>query len=332
MPSVVRRRRIVLTSNKKQIRTEELKRKELLALQDQHPEDRAQIQAAIDAGEFRETRVRKKHPLSEGESDEDSPVYERSQRSYFRALREDERPLEQGVRPPADHDATITARAHVTAGSRAKTKSPYVSASHSKTVASAWAAKYSKVVAQLETPDDPANFHDLMDPEAADSLGLKATGLNAAKGSQEVLIRGGVGPEYVKALYSAEPMASEDYERAGPSRRGSDEFRFRSRTITKDKADPDPVRVTKTYDREEMSEQLLAQVRKHWDSSIDRAVQAHNAGADAEQVDADDVADFLSGQAGTEDPNGLDYIQNDAHMRAYLAEIDDAIAAFLAQR
>src|SRR4051812_5637340 len=310
------RRRAIDLGDGKSIVTEELKAKELRRLQQLYPKSAEAIQAALDAGEYRVTRARKKHNLSDGESEEDEAVYSPSDRSYFRSLREEEEPEIGGLRPPVGHDPSISARAHVTAGSKAKVKSKYVSASHSMRVSGAWGASDGSRVAKFQVPPD-ADFHDLMDEEVQEQVGLKGTGLNAAKSSQEVLVGDGVPPEYVQAIYSAERTSVADYQGAGGAGASGSDFRFRSRTVV-DKP-PHPVKMRKVYDREEASEKRLQKARDYWDAEVANIVEQVNAqfadGDGFEPVDASEVAEYLTdhlpAEERTEDPYTLDYISND---------------------
>jgi hypothetical protein len=330
---VIRRRTIEL-ANGVSIDTDSLKAKELRRLATLHPDAAEQIQAALDAGEFRTSRVRKKHNLSDGESEEDQPVYTPSDRSYFRSLREEEQPEIHGLRPPRGHDSTITARAHVTAGTKARVKSQYVSASHSMRVSGAWGASDGSRIAKFQAPEG-SDFYDLMDPTDQGRVGLTGTGLNAAKGSQEVLIGGGLGPEYVQAIYTAEQMSVGDYKAAGGAGSSESEARFRTRTVAT--GNPRPVKMRKIYDREKSSEARLRRARDYWDIEIADTVEQVNDQfshvEDFQPVDAYDVTEFLTDylrdQAGAEEPYRLDYISNDNEYDQYITVINAAIRAYI---
>ena len=333
--SIIRRRNIVLKDGRS-ITTDDLKLKELRALQRFHPDDSNAIQAAIDAGEYRTTRARKLHNLSEGESDEENAIYDPRNRSYFRAVREEEEPEIEGLKPPVGFDPNISARAHVTAGTKAKKKSRFVSASHSMKVSGAWGAESSGKVAKFEVPWDlqepgSTEFFDLMSDRGVSGTGLVGTGLNAAKASQEILVGGGVGPEYIQAMYEVGNMDVTDYQREGGSGATAEEKRFRTRTKTT--KPPKPVKMTKVYDRDETSAALLGEAQEYWDATIEDLVNQTNLQfadtIDFTLVDEDDVAEFFTDQANVDSPYVLDYIQNDDAYDDYVAEMDTAARLFV---
>jgi hypothetical protein len=155
-------------------------------------------------------RSRQKHNLSDGESESGDPNV------VWRALRKEENPKITGVRPPAGHDPNITASAHITAGSRANVKGPWVSTTRSRKVAGAWASESGHRVAKLEIPEglDRTSVYDLTNPEDARRVFPTGQGssLNTAKASQEVVIKGGLGPKQVKALYEANKISVSEYK------------------------------------------------------------------------------------------------------------------------
>ena len=79
-------------------------------------------------------RVKKIDPDSDGESDNEDPSI------LYRALRPEENPFIHGLNTP-DGAIQKTPRAHISAGTRAKTKSMWVSASRSIKTPSAWHLK-----------------------------------------------------------------------------------------------------------------------------------------------------------------------------------------------
>ena len=191
-------------------------------------------------------RTRKRHHLSDGESDnEDMDV-------AYRSLREDEDPLAEGLLPPADHDPSISARAHITAGTKAKKKSKYISGTRSKKVSGAWASKNKGGrVARFEIPRHQEHY-DLTRPTDQDRVFPSGSGssLNTAKASQEVLVADRIPPEYIQSLYEAEPLSVREYDdrRAAGA---ADQELFRSRTTTASR--PAPFALHEVYNREEAS-------------------------------------------------------------------------------
>jgi hypothetical protein len=156
-------------------------------------------------------RSRARDDLSEGESEnEDEDI-------LFRSLRAEEDPFEHGLLPPEGHDPDITAKAHVSAGSRAKRKSPWVSLSRSRKVAAAWASENrGGRVAKVRIPKElreSGNVLDLTDPEQAKSVfpTLKGSTYNTAKSSQEVLVKGGLGKEHVLDVLRARKLSVKEY-------------------------------------------------------------------------------------------------------------------------
>lgn len=194
---------------------------------------------------IKKTRTRKMHDLSEGESESDDPSI------VWRSLRKDEDPMEDGVLPPVGHDPTISASAHITAGSKAKKKSPWVSTSRSLKVAGAWASETDKRVAKLKIPDGlmSSDIFDMTKEEDALKIFPKGKGssLNTAKASQEVVIKGGLKPEQVLGLYEAKKISVSEYNDIKARMDDGEEVYidgkkvysiFRSRTMTKKKPIP----------------------------------------------------------------------------------------------
>jgi hypothetical protein len=163
-------------------------------------------------------RYRKEDPLSEGESESEDPNI------GWRSIRAEEDPFTKGLRPPEDHDPGISAVAHVSAGSRAKVKSAWVSGSRSKKVAAAWGSESkSKLVVKFRVSpgvrahkfEGRPGFFDLTDPDQAALLfpGGSGSVLNTAKASQEMLIHGGVPPSDVLALFEARKVSVTEFKR-----------------------------------------------------------------------------------------------------------------------
>lgn len=204
-------------------------------------------------------RTRKLHNLSEGESENEDPSI------VWRSLREDENPWEEGLRPPEKHDPSISASAHITAGSRAKEKSAWVSATRSRKVAGSWASVTDKRVAKLKIPEElraqtvnlgkengvSKMVYDLTNSEQAKEVFPSGSGssLNTAKASQEVVIHGGLGPESVQSVFEARKISVKDYnklkEDMDKNKNGKVIYQgkpvyalFRSRTETTKKPDP----------------------------------------------------------------------------------------------
>lgn len=325
------RRQLITLRDGRTIQTAELKLKELRQIQQLYPDSSAEIQQAIDAEDFKRTRFRRMDPDSDGESDEDDLVLDPSESYYYRTMRVDEQPQTHGLRPPDGFDPTLTARQHVTSGTRAKTKSQFVSGTHSMGVSGAWASQTTGYVAKFQAPPS-GQFHDLTTTQGQRDTGLTGTGLNAAKSSQEVLIgNGGTGvpPEYITSIWHAQEMDVQTYRDEGGSGSTPTEKRFSTRAQATKK--PKPIRMTKIYDRDESSARRLAQARRRWDSLAgDLAAQANAQYGDTmgfDLMDADDVASLL--EEIVESPHTLDYISNDDELANYLAEIDAAGYRFI---
>ncbi len=171
-------------------------------------------------------RVRPYDNLSEGESESEDPDV------VWRALREEEDPFTEGLRPPQGHDPGITASAHIASGSKAKVKSGWVSATRSRKVAGAWSTEKGggRRVARFRIPkgergkkvrlggeDGPESrkVYDLTEQEQAAEVfpALQGTAYNSAKGSQEVLIHGGLGSEDVTDVLQSRKISVKDYNK-----------------------------------------------------------------------------------------------------------------------
>lgn len=168
-------------------------------------------------------RRRMAHKDSEGESESEDPAI------VWRALRKEESPWEEGLRPPKKHNKDLKARQHITAGSRARMKSGWVSTSRSRKVAAAWAsesprrgAKASKRVVKArireeqrgeQAPTGDARVIDLTDPEQASKVfpAMKGTSLNTALSSQEVVIYGGIDKGDVLEEFESRVISKGEY-------------------------------------------------------------------------------------------------------------------------
>ncbi len=183
-------------------------------------------------------RTRALHHLSDGESDSENPNV------LYRSLRRDEDPR-RGLRPPEGYDPNLTASQHITAGSRAKTKSEFVSATRSAKVASAWASEGGPGgrVARFNKPLDRESY-DLTNPyEAARVFPTgKGSSLNTAKASQEVVIRGGVPPENITGVWDAHRVPMSQYAEASADTVPG--FERKSRSRSKATNTPHPVVLT----------------------------------------------------------------------------------------
>jgi hypothetical protein len=144
-------------------------------------------------------RSTKRHEDSEGESENDDPTI------AHRSLRLDEdSPQLLGLSAPVGHNQSITARAHINSGSRAKIKSRFISASRSIKKAGAWASTNTvdeKVgrVASFDIPYGTSSGDvapvDVTRPDVQDELFPNGgSALNSAKASQEVLVPDRVPP------------------------------------------------------------------------------------------------------------------------------------------
>jgi RHS repeat-associated protein len=200
----------------------------------------------------------KRHNESEGESESEDPTI------VYRALRPDEDPQTRGLLSPPGSDPSKPASSHVQAGTRAKVKSAWVSATRSVRTAGAWAAKDGEGrVAKIKIPSNmPKEFyHDLTTPQGIRdvfnvNLPLnKITppgerrpqlGVNFATSSKEVLLKGGVPPSAILAIYKAEKISESDYNSRGTDA-GSDAKYLKARsqkTIKGVNQRPYPVRLT----------------------------------------------------------------------------------------
>lgn len=271
-------------------------------------------------------RTRKRHHLSDGESDNDDP------RVAYRSLRTDEDPRD-GLRPPEDHDPAITATAHVTSGTRAKKRSRFISLSRSKKVAGAWASKNRHRVVKVDLPRG-SGVLDITRRSGRNAVfpSGSGSGLNTAKASQEVLSSKPVAPWRIAALYESEPLTVTEYDRRKTEGTRPGEELFRSRRTTRER--PSAFALHEVYNREAASAARLERARAYWDRAVANVVGQVNARLDgtpgAEPVDADDVVAFL--EERTHNAHRLDFIENDQELETYLAQIDKAAAEYVESR
>jgi hypothetical protein len=278
-------------------------------------------------------RTTKRHEDSEGESENDDPTI------AHRSLRLDEdSPELLGLSAPVGHNPYTTARAHINSGSRATTKSRFISASRSIKKAGAWASTNTvdeKVgrVASFDIPYGTSSGDvapvDVTLSDVQDKLFPNGgSGLNSAKASQEVLVPDRVPPEYIRSIYVAMPLSPGAYKRkkASGARHGSKLLRARSKVSEV----PQAFELIETYNREQSSARRLSAARMHWNDAIADMVEQTNAQFVDEpgfqSVDEDDLAEFLVEHV--EDPQELDYISSDRELEQYLADIDQAIRTF----
>ncbi|MQA40691.1 hypothetical protein [Rugamonas aquatica] len=183
-------------------------------------------------------RTRKRHELSDGESDSENPNI------LYRALRPTEKPVERGLWPPAEHDPRRTAAQHITSGSRAKDKGPWISATRSRKVAAAWAGSGGRIV-KFKKPKTGTTY-DMTNPAEAVAVfpSLAGRGMNSAKASQEVLIRTHVLPANILAMYSVTAAPPAAYREA---KTGRDPRVIALRTRTTTASEPSPLLLTQDY-------------------------------------------------------------------------------------
>ncbi|WP_146021788.1 hypothetical protein [Pseudomonas sp. GW456-L14] len=278
------------------------------------------VQASKDKASLKKQtpRVRKRHPDSEGESESECS------KIGYRALRKDEEPLINGIKPPANSDPKIPAFAHVRAGSKAKVKSRWVSYSRSLKVAGSWAAKdLDGRVVKFKVPKG-RKFYDLTtarDQQVFLSDYTKQTGkeidldpkkhpaINFAKGSQEGLIYNGVEASDVIAVYSAERISDESFRELSLIRNSLDSWRLiKSRATViqnKVKALPEATLLTEIYNKNDW----LVRLRLRWDRG------SRNA------------KDDLAGQGLS--PYDINYISNYKEYRKYKEELKIAYQRYL---
>ncbi|CAF5227456.1 unnamed protein product, partial [Rotaria magnacalcarata] len=126
----------------------------------------------------------------------------------------------EGLRPPEGHDPAISIKQHVAHGSRAKTKSSWVSASRSIKVPGVWASETESIVAEFDVPYEEnlpyteRSVFDLTDPSTANYLfGSSGSWAKSfAKSSQEIVIKGGVDASKIRKLYSTRRVTEQEYK------------------------------------------------------------------------------------------------------------------------
>lgn len=145
-------------------------------------------------------RSRKRHHLSDGESDSEDPSV------LYRALRPEEDPEREGLQPPEGFDPDITHRQHITSGTGAKIKSPWISFSRSKKVAASWSTEKGGTgrIVKTRRPKDRTAFpsFDLTNREEAREVfpALKGSSYNTALASQEVVVKGPIPKDELSEL------------------------------------------------------------------------------------------------------------------------------------
>jgi hypothetical protein len=256
-----------------------------------------------------------------------------SSSSLYRSLRPEENPLATGLIPPQGHNPNVSAIAHITSGSRAAEKSPWVSATHAQEVAGVWAAHNAQgKVARFQAPPvSDGNMFDLTLPQHQQQVfpSGQGSGLNAAKASKEVIIKDGIPPEYIESISIAHKMKVAQYnERLSHGQPEDGEELFKAKRKKKDK--PVPVRMVEIYNRDATSARFLQFARAYWDDNITNLVSDLNDRYSMKDnfvaIDEDDVQEFLS--EITDNPHRLDFIQNETKYNEYLVEIRDALNAY----
>lgn len=262
-----------------------------------------------------------RHNESEGESDSEDPTI------VYRALRTDEYPHEYGLFPPVGADPSKTASQHVQAGTKSRVKSTWVSATRSIRTAGAWAAAEGQGrVAKIKIPSDiPKEYwHDLSTPQGIhDVFNIKLplnkkvhpgermpqTGVWFGISSKEVLLKGGVPPSSILAIYKAERISDREYNN-GKAVGGSNAKYFKSRskkTVNGVKQHPYPVRITETsggnsfasWTSHDFYHDYVGKARRFYNEFNDneKALIKINIGSPYELDDIDDELGYLSYKA-----------------------------------
>ncbi|CAF3809598.1 unnamed protein product [Rotaria sordida] len=171
----------------------------------------------IDKENIGKYRRRQRRPSSEGDSESENPNI------LYRAIREDEQPFEDGLRPPPNHDPNKSATSHIRSGTRAKQKSPWISATHSLKEAARWASVKEGRVVVFEIPQDLADqsdlphesrtMYDLTNLNDARLIFPKGgPGLRSAESSQEVIIKDHIPPKCISTVYKVISVSKDEYE------------------------------------------------------------------------------------------------------------------------
>ncbi|CAF1106068.1 unnamed protein product [Rotaria sordida] len=171
----------------------------------------------IDKENIGKYRRRQRRPSSEGDSESENPNI------LYRAIREDEQPFEDGLRPPPNHDPNKSATSHIRSGTRAKQKSPWISATHSLKEAARWASVKEGRVVVFEIPQDLADqsnlphesrtMYDLTNLNDASLIFPKGgPGLRSAESSQEVIIKDHIPPKCISTVYKVTSVSKDEYE------------------------------------------------------------------------------------------------------------------------
>lgn len=133
----------------------------------------------------------------------------------FRAIRPEEYPavITTGLLPPPGHDKNKTINQHVTAGSKSKVKSRYISCSTSEGSSAAWAYNTSKLYVKFmahmdyQFDKDDVLIRDEVVPLNKYSVKCVVPGVlaqNAAKSSNEIVIKDWVKPDAILEVFYVE--------------------------------------------------------------------------------------------------------------------------------
>jgi hypothetical protein len=133
----------------------------------------------------------------------------------FRAIRPEEYPavITTGLLPPPGHDKNKTINQHVTAGSKSKVKSRYISCSTSEGSSAAWAYNASKLYVKFmahmdyQFDKDDVLIRDEVVPLNKYSVKCVVPGVlaqNAAKSSNEIVIKDWVKPDAILEVFYVE--------------------------------------------------------------------------------------------------------------------------------
>ena len=267
-----------------------------------------------------EPRTRKRHRDSSGESYSGDPEIS------YRSLRTDELPPQDfGLSPPKGHNPRKTARQHISAGTRAKEKSAYISGSRSLKVAAAWAAKQpgGGIVVKY-TREAGEEYYDLTTPsdaikifgESSENKGKpKNTSLlNSAKSSQETLVKNKVSKDNIEAVYTSEAISEERYqELKNIHRQGDNWYLLKTRAeVTKggEKTSPQPILVVEIYTKNSN----LDKARQYFDEQIARLLSREQ----------EEAREYLSEK--NLNPYNYDYMTNISDFESFSADLQKCLA------
>ncbi|WP_421216636.1 hypothetical protein [Aeromonas jandaei] len=262
-----------------------------------------------------------RHNESEGESESEDHTI------VYRALRPDELPYEHGLLPPTGSDPSKTSSQHVQAGTKAKVKSAWVSTTRSIRTAGAWATYEGEGrVAKLKIPSNiPKEYwHDLSTPQGIyDVFNTKLpldkktppgerrpqTGVWFSISSKEVLLKGGVPPSSILAVYKAERVSEREYD-TGKATGDPDTKYFKSRSkkiVAGVRQHPYPVRLTEMkkgnpfekWMSHDFHHDYVGKARRFYKTFNDyeRALIKSKIGSPYELDDIDDETGYLSYKA-----------------------------------